>query len=251
MKRMQYKWRLPAEIEARLGSESWGAQRAIFEAEHLLLVLHAPPLTDGNERDHEVFLRQPDGKWLYEGQEHGEHALARYLEEYRKVIEQLEARFDKAKEIDALFAVIDILIPLARSAAHMKDALQAAREHLGKREPRLIDMRDRAVEIARGAELLLADARLALDYRLARSAEDQARAAQAASLAQQKLNVLAAVAFPLMSVSAVFGMNLHSGIEDLHSVVFWLVFLGGVVLGVLVKSWVSTPVAATRERSKR
>lgn len=35
MKRSQYKWNLPAEITARLGSEGWGAQRAIFEAGHL------------------------------------------------------------------------------------------------------------------------------------------------------------------------------------------------------------------------
>lgn len=54
MKRGNCKWNLPSEITARLGSESWGAQRAIFEAGHLLLVLHAPPKADGNE--HEIFL---------------------------------------------------------------------------------------------------------------------------------------------------------------------------------------------------
>ncbi len=249
MKRSQYKWNLPAEITARLGSESWGAQRAIFEAGHLLLVLHAPPKTDGNEREHEAFLRLPQGKWQYKGIDHGDHALTKYMEEYQQLYIALENRFDKASNIDALFAVIDSLIPLARSSNNMKLALQTARESLGN-DAFLIDMRDRSVDIARGFELLLADARLALEFRLARSAEVQARAAEIGNRAQHKLNILAAVAFPLMSVSAVFGMNLQSGLESLPVVAFWLVFLGGLSLGLLVKGWVSSapPPASEQKR---
>lgn len=245
MKRSQYKWNLPAAIAARVGSESWGAQRSIFEEGQLLLVLHAPPKTDGNEREHEVFLRQPDGKWLYKGLERGEHALSKYLEEYRALHSELEARFEKASSIDALFAIIDCLIPLARSSANMKSALQGAREVLGN-DAFIISMRDRGVEIARGFELLLADARLALEFRLARSAEEQTRAAQAGNRAQHKLNILAAITFPLMSVSAVFGVNLHSGLENQHALVFWLVFLGGLGLGLFVKGWVSAAAAPER-----
>jgi hypothetical protein len=245
MKRSQYKWTLPAEITARLGSESWGAQRAIFEAGHLLLVLHAPPKTDGNDREHEVFLRQPDGKWFYKGIDRGDQALSRYLDDYRALLGELETRFEKAGGIDALFAVIDSLIPLARSSGNMKLALQTAREELGN-DAFIIDMRDRGVDIARGFELLLADARLALEFRLARSAEEQTRAAEIGNRAQHKLNILAAIAFPLMSVSAVFGMNLHSGLENLHVLAFWLVFIGGVGLGLFVKGWVSSTAPATK-----
>jgi hypothetical protein len=237
MPRSQYKWTLPAEITARLGSESWGAQRAIFEAGHLLLVLHAPPKANGNERECEVFLRQPNAKWQHKGIDHGERALAKFLDDYRALLDTLETRFEKATDIDALFAVIDSLIPLARSTANTKLALQAAREALG--DAFSIDMRDRSVEIARGFELLLADARLALEYRVARSAEEQIRAAEIGNRAQQKLNILAAVAFPLMSVSAVFGMNLRSGLEHLPILAFWLVFVGGVGLGLFVRQWVS------------
>jgi hypothetical protein len=43
-----------------------------------------------------------------------------------------------------------------------------------------------------------------------------------------------------MSVSAVFGMNLQSGLENKPFLVFWLVFLGGLGLGLFVKSWVSS-----------
>ena len=98
----------------------------------------------------------------------------------------------------------------------MKQALQTAREALGN-DAFIIDMRDRSVDIARGFELLLADTRLSLEFRLARSAEVQARAAEAGNRAQHKLNNLAAIAFPLMSVSAVFGMNLPSGAARLRS----------------------------------
>lgn len=115
-------------------------------------------------------------------------------------------------------------------------------------------MRDRSVDIARGFELLLADARLALEFRLARSAEAQARAAEAGTRAQNKLNILAAIAFPLMCVSTVFGMNLQSGLEDKPVLAFWLVFLGGLGLGLFVKGWVSSNPQAVenkRQSSKR
>lgn len=251
MKRSQYKWTLPAEITARLGSESWGAQRAIYEADHLLLVLHAPPKADGNEREHEIFLRLPQGKWLHKGIDHGDHALNKYMEDYRLLYNELENRFEKASSIDSLFAVIDTLIPLARSSNNMRLALQTARESLGN-DAFIIDMRDRSVDIARGFELLLADARLALEFRLARSAETQARAAEAGNRAQNKLNILAAIAFPLMSVSAVFGMNLQSGLENKPVLAFWLVFLGGLGLGLFVKGWVSSaPAPETKRQSSK
>lgn len=246
MKRVQYKWSLPDEITSRLGRESWGAQRAIFEADHLLLILHAPPKTDGNEREHEIFLRLPQGKWLHKGMDHGEHALTKFMEDYRLLYNDLENRFEKVNSIDSLFAIIDSLIPLARSSNNMKQALQTAREALGN-DAFIIDMRDRSVDIARGFELLLADARLSLEFRLARSSEIQARAAEVGNRAQHKLNILAAIAFPLMSVSAVFGMNLQSGLENKPLLVFWLVFLGGLSLGLFVKSWVSATPAPEKK----
>lgn len=253
MPRTPYRWTLPADITARLGSESWGAQRAIVESGQLLLILHAPPQADSNVREHEVWFRPPDGKWLHKGLEHGERSLRSFLDDYAKLLAELEARFEKATDIDTLFGIIDRLIPLARSSGNTKLALQSARESLDDAaDAFVIDMRDRSVDLARGFELLLADARQALDFRMARSAEAQTRAAEAGNRAQHKLNILAAFTFPLMAISAVFGMNLHSGLESVPYGAFWLVFVGGLLLGLGVKGWVgSAPTAASNNPAVR
>lgn len=237
MKRPGFNWKLPKSIEDRLGTESYGAQRAIHEDDHLLLVLHEPPAAGGSVREPAVFLRQPDGKWLHHGVDNGAFALGQLLDRYQKVLADLDTHYAKATTADDLFQILDKAIPHARAAGNMKDALQAAREAV-KQDPLLIDARDRAVELARGLDLVLADARLALDYRLARNAEEQVRAAFAVNRAQLKLNTLAALTLPLMALAAVFGMNLHSGLEALSATVFWGVLVAGFVLGLWVRGWV-------------
>lgn len=238
MKRPNFNWKLPAAIEVRLGSESYGSQRAIHEADHLLLVLHEPPGKKGNEREAAIFLRLPTGKWLYHGTDNGDFALKQLLDRYQKNLAELDALYAKAKSADQLFQVLDQAIPLARAAGNMKDALQSGREMV-RLDPLLIDTRDQAVELARGLELLLADARLALDYRLARNAEEQVQAALAVNRAQHKLNILAALTLPLMTLAAVFGMNLQSGLERQPVMLFWGVLVAGVVLGLSVRGWVN------------
>lgn len=237
MPRPDYAWKLPREISDRLGTESYGAQRALCEQDHLLLVLHEPPVKEGNEREHRVFLRQPDGTWLFQGNPQGERTLVDLVEHYDKVLSSLEGRYQQARSAADLFQLLDRLMPMARAATNMKDALQSARESTPG-DKLLITLRDRAVEVARGLELLLANARLALEYQLARQSEEQTRAAMAGTQAQLKLNTLAALTFPLMTLAAVFGMNLPSGLESQPAWMFWAVFGAGLMLGLGVKSWV-------------
>lgn len=241
MKRSEFNWKLPREISERLGSESYGAQRAIHEQDHLLVVTHEPPEREGNERRHSVFLRLPGGQWLHHGNAQGERVFADLLEQYSTRLMRLEARYASAQSAEDMFEVMDRLLPLARAATNLRDALQSAREMV-KGDKLLIDLRDRAVDIARGLELLLANARASLDYRLARHAEEQAQAAMNGIRAQNKLNIIAALTFPLMTVAAVFGMNLHHGLEDVAGWVFWAVFGGGAVMGLLVRGWVQPAV---------
>ena len=242
-RRIDYDWELPPEMRQRLGSSSYGAQRVIHEQEHLMLILHEPPAGSGAERKAAVFLRKPDGAWLHKGNTPGATALSKLLESYRAALSTVEIRHEAAETAQALFQVLGPLIPLSRAASNMQAALQAARE-AAPQDSLVTDLRDRAVEIARGLELLLADTRMSLDYRLAHAAEQQARAAMEASRAQHKLNTIAALTFPLMAIGAVFGMNLHSGAENLPAWVYWAIFGAGLFMGVLLRGWVKAPEAA-------
>lgn len=237
MTRPTFNWKLPAAIEARLGTESYGAQRAIQEDGHLLLILHQPPAAQGNQREAAVFLRLPDGNWLHQGATNGASALKQLLERYRKDFDRLDTQQTIATGADDLFRILDHAIPLARAADNMKQALQAAREAV-KTDRLLIDARDQAAELARGLELVVADTRLMLDYRLARNAEEQVRAALAVNRAQHKLNILAALTLPLMALTAIFGMNLESGLGNGPIALFWGILLTGFILGLFAKSWI-------------
>jgi Mg2+ and Co2+ transporter CorA len=238
MKRPEYSWDLPEAIRERLGQDNYGAQRAIAEADHVLLVLHEPPKPDTQMREHAVFLRTPDGHWAYQGQPHGESVLMALLDRYQKALDRNDAQYDNAQDASALFEVIERLRPLARAATNLAQALQKTRE-LVRKDKTVITARDQAQDISRHADLLLADAQLALNFHLAKQAEAQARAADAGQRAQQKLNLLAAFTFPTMALATVFGMNLHSGLEDLPPVGFWLVFVAGALMGGVLGAWVT------------
>ena len=238
MTRPEYSWNLPEAIRERLGLDNYGAQRAIAEAGHVLLVLHEPPKPGAQVREHAVFLRTPDGQWAYHGQPHGEAMLVALLDRYQKALDGNDAQYEDAQDASALFAVIERLRPLARAAANLAQALQKTRE-LVRQDKVVITARDQAQELSRNADLLLADAQLALNFHLAKQAEAQARAADAGQRAQQKLNLLAAFTFPTMALATVFGMNLHSGLEDLPPVGFWLVFLAGALMGGVLGAWVT------------
>jgi hypothetical protein len=237
MTRPHHGWQLPDAIERRLGRESYGAQRAIHEQQHLLLILHEPPQSAVSARDHAVFLRTPDGAWAYQGQPTGEQALRRLLDAYQERLTTGLAAYEQADDAADLFALIERARPVVRAAGNLHATLQAARDAV-KEDAELITARDRGADIHRGLELLLADAQLALNFRLAQQAEAQTRAALANHRAQEKLNTMAAWTLPLMAVAAVFGMNLRNGWEALGAWVFWAVLVAGMAVGWWVKAWV-------------
>jgi hypothetical protein len=241
-RRIDYDWELPTEMQQRLGGASYGAQRIIHEQGHLMVILHEPPAGTGAERKPTVFLRKPDGGWFHKGNNPGERAFAKLLESYRAALSTFEIRHQAAETAEELFQILGPLIPLTRAAMNMQATLQSARDAVSS-DLMLIDLRDLAVEITRGFELLLADTRMSLDYRLAHAAEAQARAAMEVSRAQHKLNTIAALTFPLMAIGAAFGMNLHSGVENLPGWVYWVIFAAGLSMGVMLRGWVKAPVA--------
>jgi Mg2+ and Co2+ transporter CorA len=46
-----------------------------------------------------------------------------------------------------------------------------------------------------------------------------------------------------MAIGAAFGMNLHSGMENMPTWMYWAIFAGGLFLGILLRGWVKTPEA--------
>ena len=238
MRRTDFLWRLPPAIEARLSESTYGRQRAIFEDGQLLVILHTPPKADTRQRDPRVFLRSADGRWQCNGQDHGEIQLETLLASYGKLLQGYEDKCDRAKTAKHLHEVLDHLMPLHRSASHLSGALQSAREHVAE-DAFLIAMRDEAYEMARGFELLVSDAKLSLDYQIAQTAEDHSAKTHELARAQHKLNVLAAITFPLIALGTIFGMSLATGLEGRSPALFWFLLLVGGAAGFFSMIWVA------------
>ena len=239
MKRKPLNWTLPAEIEERLGESTYGRQRVIAEAGHLLIILHAPPTSDTLEREAVLFLRKPDGTYLVNGRDNGTHKLRGLIADYRAQWEKCDKAYDTADSPEALLALLEILAPLNRSSTNLANTLQEARD-LEKSDKFLIGVRDESYDISRAFELLTSDAKLKLDYRIAKNSEAQASRAQVMIAAQHRLNVLAAITFPIMAVATVLGMNLTHGLENRSPAVFIGILLLGVAIGLVVKRWIDS-----------
>jgi hypothetical protein len=230
-------WNVPESIRARVGTTTYGRQRAIAEEGHVVLVLHKPPVGDEKNRIGELFWRTPGGDWHWNHGASGPNAVKRQVQAYADLETKLEEESEKADDLRALFDLLDKLAPLARAARNQHLALQAAREAV-KGDVLLIELRDRASDVERSLDLLVEDVRNNIAYRTAREAEQQARVSQAALRASHRLNLLAALFFPLTALASVFGMNLAHGFNRESPIVFWIVFITGVALGFAIKWWV-------------
>jgi hypothetical protein len=230
-------WTLPNPIRLRLGQTTYGRQRAIVEEGHVLLVLHKPPGPDDTGREGVMFWRNPAGEWQFSHGGAGLAALTRHVQAYAEVENKLTQDYERASNIKALFNLLETLTPLTRAARNLHLALQAAREAV-RGDTKLIELRDLAYGLARNFELLLEDVRNALHYRTAREAEEQARLGKEALRASHRLNILAALFFPLTAIASLFGMNLAHGLSENRPEIFWLVFAFGVGLGLAMRNWV-------------
>lgn len=236
-------WSLPEAIRIRLGQATYGRQRAIAEEGHLLLILHQPPGADDSRREGVLFWRDPAGKWQCSRSGPGPGALKRHVQAYADIESQLSQKYEEAPNTAALFDLMGSLTPLVRSARNMHQAIQNAREAV-KADTALIEFRDLAYEVERNLELLLEDVRNAIHYRTTREAERQAQLGKEALRASHRLNILAALFFPLTAIASLFGMNIAHGLDEHNPVIFWLVFAAGAGLGFGMKTWVLAPTNA-------
>jgi hypothetical protein len=238
-------WQVPTRFTERLGDTA-GRQRAMSADGHLLLVLHEPPAPDSPERAARAFWRDPDGRWLSKGLGEGPQALKRHVAEFAARVEELENRWQSATSAADYFLLLRHLAPLHRTTRNVHAVLQDARE-LAPDDRDLINLRDRVGEIERTIELLHGDARNGLDFTIAHQAERQAEQSFGMAVAAYRLNVLAAVFFPVVTLGAVFGMHLDNGLRDAATPVhFWGLLAVALLVGGLLARTIArkpTPVA--------
>jgi Mg2+ and Co2+ transporter CorA len=198
---------------------------------HLLLVMHAPPAPGQDERQGRFFWRKPDGNWVSDQLGVGPASVMKHLDEYDRLIDALELQEQQAKSARDYFDVMEQLAPIHRAAGNLLAVLQDARKQLPDARE-VIDMRDRAYDIQRSAELLSSGCKNSLDFQIARQAEEQTRSSRHMAVAAHRLNLLVAFFFPLATLAGLFGMEIHSGIEKLpEPFTFVAVVLLGLVIG--------------------
>ena len=225
-------WQLPVAIRNRLG-KTVGRQRPMAAEGHLLLGCMLPP-TRRHRAAGEVFLRNPQGEWASKDLGSGIHALAVHIDEYEDAVAKLDRLEAKATTVDEYFHILEQLAPIHRSAHNLYDVLQEARQ-LCPGDGDLLNMRDRAYTIARNTELLIHETKNALDFRMAKRAEEQARASQHMLVAAHRLNMLAAFFFPIAALTAVFGVNLRHGYEERYVPQLFLATIGvGLLMGLVL-----------------
>lgn len=234
-------WELPEEFRQRLGDEA-GRQRLMVADGHLLLVLHAPPEVGQTMRFGRVFWRRPSGEWKPVAMAHNDHPVGELLDQYEEVIETLDQKENDADSAREYFDILTALNPMLRSCHNLYTVLQEARQAV-KDDRGLILLRDRAYSLNRRAELLQQDAKNTLDFVIARRAEEQAEAAQTQAKASHRLNVLAALFFPVATAASVLGMELRHGMEAFDQanapLPMLMVLGGGLLLGALLAAFVT------------
>ncbi|MEX2186968.1 MAG: hypothetical protein WD875_09250 [Pirellulales bacterium] len=231
-------WDIPQVFRDRLGARP-GRQRAMVHDGHVLLVLHRPPKADEEDRAGRYFWRKPDGTWMSSESGGGLPSLEAHLKEYADLVEQCDQKEERATTAHDYFDVIQSVTPLHRAARNMHNALQDARKAVPA-DRDLIDLRDRAYDVERNADLLYTDTRNGLDYALARRAEEQAAASHQMAVASHRLNVLAAFFFPIATLSAVFGVNLQHGWENTPGPGPFLTMLAaGLACGYVLKRFIA------------
>ena len=205
-------WKVPKGFRERLGDDV-GRQRLMEEEGHLLLVLHSPPKPDERLRRGRLFWRDPAGAWKPPSLKHADHPVGELLAEYEAAADELDRRHDDATAAKDYFAVLKALTPLVRTAHNLEEVLSDARKKATS-DRSLILLRDRAYALSRRLKLLQQDARNTLDYVIARRAEEQAEAARHQARAAHRLNVLAALFFPVATLMAFFSTSLGHGLEE-------------------------------------
>jgi hypothetical protein len=234
-------WEVPPVFRQRLGEQA-GRQRLMESDGHLLIILHAPPKPDTRERDGRFFWRDPSGKWTPTGTSPSQPGLGDFIAQYERVLAAFQRHEDEASNAREYFQLLNRLQPMVRTTRNMQQVLQDARES-APNDRQLLLWRDRAYSIARAAEQLHADAKNALDFAVAQRGEEEAEATRRVEAASHRLNVLAAMFFPMVTLATFFGMEMPNGLEKWNAQYapwpMYGILAVGMILGALLTAFVT------------
>ncbi len=233
------KWNLPPALRQRLG-RTVGRQRVMVWENQILIVAHEVPHQDSASRDGILFWKDGEQDWRSSNGETGSRSLDQLLDRYEKRIDEMEQRELAAKQADEYLPVLEGLAPVSRAARNLYEVLQEAR----KASPNLlelIDLRDKAYDLSRTAELTYQYAKDSMDVAVVKRAEEQALASDRMAVSAHKLNMMAALFFPLATLSGIFGTTLTDNWSWSESAAnFWFFLAGGTVTGILLAFYVRT-----------
>lgn len=221
-----------------------GSQCCLEGRYELLLMVHDVPQPGESRRQPLFFWRRSDRCWLQPNGT-GLSGLADLLTRYGQVIEDHEDTLEETESAEEIFAVLRHAAPLARSSRNLLQALQQTlRMEPEDREVR--SLRDQVVALERSAELLLHDARAALELWRARKLEEHSRATEKVERTTFRINLLMGLFLPLMALSGLLGMNV--ALPGFLERAFWpLLLIGALAGGVLL--WLALRGGFTGEKN--
>ena len=91
-------WDVPDEFRNRLGTHV-GRQRMMCDEDQVLLVLHAPPLPDEDERHGRFFWRKADGTWVSDQFGQGAGSVMKHIAQYDQRLGELEKLEDRREDV--------------------------------------------------------------------------------------------------------------------------------------------------------
>jgi tetratricopeptide (TPR) repeat protein len=216
--------------------------------DHLLIISHDVPEAGESNRRGIIFWREPSGEWHASNGDPGKVAISNLLGKYEKALEEFDQMEAKAQRSDEYLVLLEGLGPFVRASRNWLNVLQDARTAYPD-ALELIDLRDRAYEISRTAELLNQDARNSMDVAVVRRAEEQSLASAQMAVSAHRLNALAAIFFPLATLGTIFGTSLTEGWTWSRTPVPFLLFLAaGGFFGVVLSAFVHRKAQSAAQR---
>jgi Mg2+ and Co2+ transporter CorA len=226
-------WNIPQIFKNRLGQDV-GRQRLMSEEGHLLAVVHEmPKKEDKGIRKPVLFWVNDSEDWKSMPRSGGKSAMKQHVQDYLDKALALDLQLEKmgGESVEDIHEVIDSATPLLRAVRNMASVMKDLRIALPN-DRDVLAIRDMSVEAERATDLLLADAKSSLDFLIAKNASRQAIEAQKAANEARKLNRLAALFFPLVTLASLFGINAPREVFSYPGTV-WVIIIG-LLLGIIL-----------------